>query len=85
MVLKLLRRATGSWTLIGGAGTIVDPASPTSAITDLTVGISTFVWTLDNGPCPPNGIMSDTIQIYVYDPTAPTANMFPICSGVNPR
>ncbi|MBK9274716.1 MAG: gliding motility-associated C-terminal domain-containing protein [Flavobacteriales bacterium] len=69
--------ATGSWTLIGGAGTIVDPASPTSAITDLTVGISTFVWTLDNGPCPQNGIMSDTIQIYVYDPTAPTADAGP--------
>ncbi|MBV6406128.1 MAG: gliding motility-associated C-terminal domain-containing protein [Flavobacteriales bacterium] len=66
--------ATGSWTIIGGSGTIADPTSPTSAVTDLAVGITTLVWTLDNGPCPPNGIMSDTMQVYVYDPTAPTAD-----------
>ncbi|MBK6542538.1 MAG: gliding motility-associated C-terminal domain-containing protein [Flavobacteriales bacterium] len=69
--------ATGSWSLLSGTGDIVDPANPASVINNLDVGINVFVWTLDNGPCPPNGIMTDTMSIYVYDPAAPTANAGP--------
>ncbi|MFN8352359.1 MAG: gliding motility-associated C-terminal domain-containing protein [Flavobacteriales bacterium] len=72
-----LAPATGSWTLIGGTGTIVDPTNPTTLVNDLTVGISTFVWTLDLGPCPNNGLLTDTMQVYVYDPTAPNADAGP--------
>ncbi|MBK7668069.1 MAG: hypothetical protein IPJ32_12480 [Sphingobacteriaceae bacterium] len=42
---------TGLWTLIGGAGTIATPSSPTSLITGLGVGNNTFRWTISNAPC----------------------------------
>ncbi|HRD37390.1 MAG TPA: hypothetical protein PLC65_02055, partial [Bacteroidia bacterium] len=40
---------TGSWTLLGGSGTIVTPTSPTSQITGLGIGTNTFRWTISNG------------------------------------
>ncbi|MCB0763033.1 MAG: hypothetical protein KDC12_16035, partial [Flavobacteriales bacterium] len=56
--------ATGTWSLLGGAGTIVDPSDPQTDVTDLPVGITTLLWTLDNGPCPDNGILTDTVSIF---------------------
>ncbi len=69
--------ATGTWSLASGTGTIVDPTDPTTLVTDLQVGISTFVWTLDLGPCPNNGLLTDTMQVYIYDPSAPSADAGP--------
>ncbi len=69
--------ATGIWSLASGSGTIVDPLDTATLITDLTVGISTFVWTLDLGPCPNNGLLTDTMLVYTYDPTAPAADAGP--------
>jgi gliding motility-associated-like protein len=69
--------ASGSWTLIGGTGTIAEPTNPTTLVTDLTVGISTLIWTLDLGPCPNSGLLSDTVQIFIYDPMAPPADAGP--------
>ncbi|MCB0781277.1 MAG: gliding motility-associated C-terminal domain-containing protein, partial [Flavobacteriales bacterium] len=69
--------ATGTWTLLSGGGTIVSPNDPASNVTGLPVGINTFLWTLDNGPCANNGILADTMAVFVYDPSAPTANAGP--------
>ncbi|HMN05534.1 MAG TPA: gliding motility-associated C-terminal domain-containing protein [Flavobacteriales bacterium] len=66
--------ATGMWSVLSGPGTIVDPTDPHTTINDLELGITTLLWTLDNGPCPNNGIMSDTLRITVYDPFGPVAD-----------
>ncbi|MGB1031286.1 MAG: hypothetical protein ACPGWM_01665, partial [Flavobacteriales bacterium] len=65
--------ATGSWQLISGAGTIMDPSDPESEITDLELGINSFVWTIDNGPCE-NALTTDTVNIVVFEEDALTAN-----------
>jgi len=69
--------AEGTWTLIAGQGTIVDPHDPNTLVTNLGQGINTFVWTLEWDPCPNNGILSDTMTVYVFDPTAPFADAGP--------
>ncbi|MBK7482753.1 MAG: gliding motility-associated C-terminal domain-containing protein [Flavobacteriales bacterium] len=78
--------AEGTWTLIAGTGDIAEPNNPTSAVTGLSQGINTFVWTLVWDPCPSNGLLSDTMSVYVYDPSAPLANAGPdqqLCSPDN--
>jgi gliding motility-associated-like protein len=78
--------AEGTWTLIAGAGTIVDPNDPTTQITGLEQGINTFVWTLEWDPCPNNGLLTDTMSVYVYDPAAPVADAGPdqqLCTPEN--
>lgn len=65
--------ATGQWVLISGTGTIVDPASPNSAVTGLGVGQNIFQWTVNNGPCA-SGITTDQMSIFVFDPNNPSAN-----------
>ena len=78
--------ADGTWTLIAGTGVIADPNSPTTAISGLSQGINTFVWTLDWDPCPNNGTLTDTMSVYVYDPGAPLASAGPdqqLCSPEN--
>ena len=65
--------ATGAWALVAGGGNIVDPTSPTTAITDLPVGENIFSWTISNGPCP-NGITTDFVSIFVFDNTNLIAN-----------
>lgn len=39
---------TGVWTLISGSGTITDPNSPTSGLTNLGIGVNIFQWTVTN-------------------------------------
>lgn len=68
--------ATGTWTLISGQGTITDPASPTTTVTDLGVGENIFQWTVNNGPCA-NGITSDAVSIFLFDLNNPGANAGP--------
>lgn len=65
--------AEGTWTLIAGTGQVADPHDPTTHVTGLSQGINTFVWTLAWDPCPNNGVLSDTMSVYVYDPAAPLA------------
>lgn len=75
--------AEGTWTLIAGTGVIAEPNNPTSLVTGLSQGINTFVWTLEWDPCPNNGLLTDTMSVYVYDPGAPLANAGPdqqLCS-----
>ena len=79
--------AVGTWTVIAGTGDFADPNDATTMVTGLSQGINTFVWTLEWDPCPNNGIVSDTVDVYVYDPFAPIADAGPdeaICGpGVN--
>ncbi len=42
---------TGLWTKITGGGVISNPTSPTTGITNLSVGDNTFRWTITNGIC----------------------------------
>ncbi len=66
--------ATGTWTLVAGAGTIADPTSPFTAITGLGLGSNVFQWTIDNGAC---GSSSDEITIQVFDHTVGAADAGP--------
>jgi gliding motility-associated-like protein len=78
--------AVGTWTVIAGTGVFANPNSPTTAVTGLTQGVNTFVWTLEWDPCPNNGILSDTVNVLVYDPFAPPANAGPdqqLCTPVS--
>jgi len=42
---------TGTWTLISGNGTIVNPSSPNTDILNMTVGSNVFRWTTTNLSC----------------------------------
>ncbi len=78
--------AEGTWTLIAGTGVIDEPNNPTTLITGLSQGINTFVWRLEWDPCPNNGLLTDTMSVYVYDPSAPLADAGPdqqLCSPDN--
>lgn len=77
--------ATGSWSILNGPGTLVDPTDPGTTINDLELGITTLLWTLDNGPCPNNGLMTDTLVITVYDPFGPVANAGPDIANCTPE
>lgn len=62
--------ATGQWALYTGCGTLMDPTSPTTQITDLCVGTNVFGWNVDD-----NGTFtSDLVVITVYDPNMPVAD-----------
>jgi gliding motility-associated-like protein len=77
--------ATGMWSILSGAGYLVDPNDPATVLDSLEVGITTLLWTLDNGPCPNNGILVDTLVVTVYDPFGPTANAGPDISLCTPE
>ncbi|MEM9050687.1 MAG: HYR domain-containing protein [Bacteroidota bacterium] len=55
----------GTWFQIEGSGNIEDPLSPTTAVTNLSSGTNTFIWSID----PDNGcdILSDSISIFVEE------------------
>lgn len=62
---------TGTWSLVSGTGNFVSPNSPSSAVTGLSTGFNTFVWTIDNSPC---GISTDTVTVKVIpQPTVANA------------
>ncbi|MBL0330201.1 MAG: DUF2341 domain-containing protein [Bacteroidetes bacterium] len=61
---------TGNWSVVSGAGTITTPSSPTTAISGLSIGTNTFVWTISNGTC---SASTDTVNYYI-DPFPSAAN-----------
>ena len=69
---SLLTPATGVWTTSGSA-IILSPNSATSVIENLSVGIHTFCWSIDNGVCNPPA-SSDCLDVYVYDTMQESAN-----------
>src|SRR5690606_23055728 len=50
----------GTWTAITGSGTIASPNDPNTPVSNLGVGLHTFVWTVDNGAC---GTSTDTMTV----------------------
>lgn len=50
----------GTWTSLG-ATVVDDPTNPNSTISNLQVGVNSFVWTISNGGC----ITSDTVEITI--------------------
>jgi hypothetical protein len=77
--------ATGTWTLVNGNGIITSPNSPTTTVTGLSIGTSTFQWTVSNGPCA-NGLTNDQVTVVTFDPSVAGANAGPdqsFCSPVS--
>ncbi len=58
--------AFGTWELVSGSGTLLNPNDPNTAVTGLELGANTFVWTLNNAPCE-NGNNSDEVTIFVFE------------------
>lgn len=50
----------GVWSLLSGSAVIQNPTSATTAISDIALGISEFVWTITNGS---DCVSSDTVSI----------------------
>jgi gliding motility-associated-like protein len=77
--------AVGTWTILSGSGTLTDANDPTTDITGLTIGQTTLVWSIFNGPCA-NSLTSDTVVIQVFDSNAPEAMAGPdqdYCAPIN--
>jgi gliding motility-associated-like protein len=53
---------TGEWSLISGKGHINDILSPTTIITDLSVGENIFMWKVRNGKCADSSIVKITVN-----------------------
>ena len=60
---------TGAWSLLAGMGRIAEPANPATIITEMSVGINLFLWTVSNQACPP---AYDTARIMVHDLVIPS-------------
>jgi len=55
---------TGSWTLLSGPNVpTFNPADPAAVVTNIVTGQYGFIWTIENGVCPPN---SDEVLITNY-------------------
>ncbi len=52
----------GTWSVLVGAATIVNPNSPTSAVTSLGSGTNILQWTVANGPCMNSSIVYITVN-----------------------
>lgn len=77
--------AEGTWTIFGGDGDIANANDPLTSVTNIPIGTNTFVWTIDNGPCP-GAITSDQVNVLVFDPNAAPANAgadISICTPAN--
>lgn len=59
----------GIWSLVSGAGDVLEGTNPTTRVNNLGKGINKFLWTVSNGVCP---ISSDTTNIIVNDFVIPT-------------
>jgi gliding motility-associated-like protein len=59
----LSQYGTGEWSLVSGSGNINDINSPTTIITELSVGENIFLWKVQNGSCE----ATDEVVIAVKD------------------
>jgi gliding motility-associated-like protein len=68
MNAELSASETGEWSLISGSGHISDIHSPTTTVTDLSIGENKFLWKVLNGSC------EDTseVKITVFDLFVPS-------------
>jgi hypothetical protein len=68
MKAELSASETGEWSLISGTGQINDIQSPTTRVTELSIGENSFLWKVWKENC----IGSAEIKITVYDPFIPS-------------
>lgn len=71
---NLINPATGVWTVVSGGGTIANPNSPATAISNIPIGTNVFRWTIYNGPCATPVQVTDEMTILVFDANQPTAD-----------
>lgn len=82
---NLISPATGQWTIVTGGGTIVNPTSSATAVTNIPVGHHVYRWTIDNGPCTSPAQLSDDVVIDVFSVNTEAAFAGPdqdICSNI---
>lgn len=60
---------TGEWILLEGEGEISDVNNPTTLVSDLSLDVNSFIWSISNGICP---VSSDTVNIIVHNLIIPT-------------
>ena len=63
----------GTWSLLQGTAVVDSINDPTALVTNLEVGIHTFLWTVYNGTCGTGPPTVDTVRIFVYDENATLA------------
>jgi gliding motility-associated-like protein len=68
MEAELSSSETGEWSLISGSGRISDINSPTTMVTELSIGENIFLWKARNANCE----ASAEIKIVVYDLFVPS-------------
>src|SRR5690606_16911613 len=66
--------ATGSWSVQQGTADVVDPSSPVTAVSGLSLAVNILVWSLDHGAC---GTSTDPVRITVYDDANAVASAGP--------
>jgi hypothetical protein len=67
---------TGQWSVVAGTGTFVNATNPGTSVSGLSVGVNTFRWSLNNGPCA-NPLTQDEVSIIVFNAANPVANAGP--------
>ncbi len=78
--------ASGTWTLVSGAGTFASASSSNTTVSGMGIGNNVYRWTLVNGPCPGATTTSD-VTIRLFDPAAPAASAGPdqqLCARHSP-
>jgi gliding motility-associated-like protein len=68
MEAELSSSETGEWSLISGSGRISDINSPTTMVTELSIGENIFLWKARNANCE----ASAEVKIVVYDLFVPS-------------
>lgn len=63
----------GTWTVISGALTFIDPSDPLSEVVDVAYGMNVLQWTITNG----TETTSDLVQITLYEVDFPPADAGP--------
>ena len=58
---------TGLWTVNIGSGTVQEPDVANSLVTNLSIGVNQFIWTITAG----SQTVSDTVDIVVNEPATP--------------
>lgn len=72
---------TGKWTLVSGAGTITDPNSANTTVTNLGVGDNVFRWSVANSPC--SAATDDVVIKAVKNPVIDATNMVVTSAACN--
>ncbi|HKL38271.1 MAG TPA: PKD domain-containing protein, partial [Bacteroidales bacterium] len=63
LVASSVTRGEGKWIILGGSGTFDNPGSSQTKVRDLSGGVNTFRWTINNNGC----ITSDEVSITYYE------------------